>query len=185
MNNDQKKLIIFKRDLENNEVLGEVCYVKFLGSDETYAIFYKPLIAPKYLKEYIKQNKIEVAYEILSDEVLEKYENKVYTFKSEGGVYKVKKGIEQENKLVLLVDYGMEISLNLPRYSYDIKGKTINLKPYKNSNTKGYCYVANDGDVNNELRKIMIPVLEIIPGLLFLDTSLDFCNDKEKKLKHT
>ena len=58
MNNDQKKLIIFKRDLENNEVLGEVCYVKFLGSDETYAIFYKPLIAPKYLKEYIKQNKI-------------------------------------------------------------------------------------------------------------------------------
>lgn len=180
MNNDEKKLIIFNRDLENNEVLGEIYYVKFLGSDETYAIFYKPLIAPKYLKEYIKQNKIEVAYEILSDEVLEKYENKVYTFKSEGGVYKVKKGIDQENKLILLVDYGMEISLNLPRYSYDIKGETINLKPYKNSNTKGYCYVANDSDVNNELRKIMIPVLEIIPGSLRMEAYPSLYKTKEK-----
>lgn len=169
MSSNQKKLLVFKRDIEDDD-LKDPCYVKFLDIDRNYAIFYKPLIAPKYFKDYLNQNKIELAYEISNDIQLNKYEDKIYTFKSENGVYKVSKGFEIEKKLVLLVDFGMEIKLDLPKYSYEIIEKTIVLKPYKESNKKGYCYVANDTEVNEELRRIMMLTEEVIPNVLNMES---------------
>ena len=182
MNNEQKKLIIFKRDIEGDDVLGETCYVKFLDKEQNYAIFYKPLIAPKNFKEYLKQNKIEIAYQVINNEVLNNYQDLVYTLKTEGGVYKVEKGIKKEKKLVLLVDYGMEISLSLPKYSYVIKNNIIILKPYKKAKVSGYCYVIGENEVNDNLKKIMIPVVETVPGILNIDTTLN--KDYQKTLKH-
>ncbi len=165
MNNNLRKLLIFCNDYDEN-TLGNLCYVKFLDEDRKHAIFYRPLIAPKNLKQYLEQNSIEQAYEVVSDDVLKKYYNCVFVFESEGGVYTLKDEIPIEKKLVLLVDKGMEIDLDLPKFLYQIKDDTIITKPYKNGKVKEYCYVANECDVNDELKRIMIPVEEVIPGVL-------------------
>ncbi len=180
MNGKNKKLIIFKSDCNENEVPGDLCYVKFLDEEKNYAVFYKPLIAPKYFKEYLKENKIEQAYEITDDTLLENYQDRVYTFRDDGGVFKVNKGIELDEKLVLLANKGMEIALNFPKYSYELKGKSIIIKPYKKKRDS-YCYVANENDVNEELRRIMIPVLEAVPGILNMGT-YSFSEKTNKKI---
>lgn len=180
MNGKNKKLIIFKRDCNENEIPGDLCYVKFLDEEKNYAVFYKPLIAPKYFKEYLKENKIEQAYEITDDTLLENYQDRVYTFRDDGGVSKVNKGIELDEKLVLLANKGMEIALNFPKYSYELKGKSIIIKPYKKKRDS-YCYVANENDVNEELRRIMIPVLEAVPGILNMGT-YSFSEKTNKKI---
>ena len=55
--------------------------------------------------------------------------------------------------------------------------------PKKKPKNKGYCYVVNDEYVNPELRKIMIPVKEAIPGVLSIN-GYDFkCDIKTKTYK--
>ena len=110
--------------------------------------------------------------------------DKVYTFTDNHGVYDVNKGIEVENKLVLLVDPGINIEIELPFYLYEIKDGTIYLKKVKKKpKNKGYCYVVNEEYVNPELRKIMIPVKEAIPGVLSIN-GYDFkCYIKTKTYK--
>lgn len=182
MKESEKKLLVFKRDCNEGEVLGEVCYVKFLNTNKTHAIFYRPLIAPKYFKEYINQNKIEEAYEIMSDDVLDKCYKRIYTLKSEGGVYVVNKGVDITEKLVLLVDNGMEIDVELPKFSYVLKGKTIILRPYKKNKENGYCYVSTPDFVNEDLRKIMISTEEVVPNILNLGSySLSGVSKKKSK----
>lgn len=182
MKENEKKLLVFKRDCNEGEILGELCYVKFLNVNKTHAIFYRPLIAPRYFKEYIKQNKIEEAYEIISDDVLDKCYNRIYTFKSEGGVYVVSKEIDISEKLVLLADKGMEINIDLPKFSYELKGKTIILSPYKKNKGNEYCYVSTPDLVNEDLRKIMISTEEVVPNVLNLG-SYSFKGVSKKKNK--
>lgn len=125
MNN---KLIVF--DNENiNEMIGDVKYVKFLSDNS--AIFYNPLIAPKYLDEYIKENNIVKAYEIKDDIYLEEYNDFIYTFTPHKGVYNISKGIDIEDKYILLVDKGMEIETDLKVYSYTFKNNKFYVKKNK------------------------------------------------------
>ena len=180
MNLDNKKLLIFEKECSKDEAPGNLCYVKFLDKEKNYAVFYKPLIAPKYFKEYIKENSIELAYEVLDDKLLDNYQDKIYTLRNDGGVFKVEKGIKLDKKLVLLANKGMEIALNLPKYSYEIKDNLIIIKPYKKKKDT-YCYVADENYVNEELRRFMIPVLEAVPGILNMG-SYSFDDIKIKKL---
>lgn len=170
MNNDDKKLIIFEsEDIPKN--IGEKRFVKFLDKEQKYAIFYMPLIAPKYFDNYLKENKIVTAYEVTDESVLEKYSDKIYTFINNQGVYDVSKGIEVQNKLVLLVDKGMDINVNLPIYSYMIVGNSFVIKSLKEKpRNKEYCYVSGEEYVNPELRKIMISTYEAIPGILSMES---------------
>lgn len=163
MNENNSKLIVFDRDIK--EMIGDITYVKFLSSNS--AIFYNPLVAPKYFDNYIKENNIKKAYIINDDDILEKYSNYVYTFTPSKGIYNINKGVEIVKKYILLVDSGMEITLDLPMYSYVFKNnkfyvKKINKKPSK----KGYCYVGDDVYLNSELKKIMIPVYEAVNNVL-------------------
>ena len=82
---------------------------------------------------------------------------------------------------MLLVDYGMQINLNLPKYSYEIKDDFIYLSKYKN-NKNGFCYVAND-DVNDNLKRIMIKTESFIPGVLYINP-LSLESDKKKRFKN-
>lgn len=177
----EKKLIIFKNDC-NDERLKEKCYVKFLDKEKEYAIFYKPLIAPKYFKEYLKENRIEEAYLICDDSLIEEYKDIIYTFKNEKGVYKVSNSLEEEKKLVLMVDKGMEICLNLPKYLYSIKDNKIFLMPYKEGKNKEYCYVACENDVNDILKSIMLEVRQVVPGVLNMD-SYELNSNSKKIIK--
>ncbi len=181
MEND-KKLLVFKKDCDNGDVLGQTYFVKFLDEDKTCAIFYKPLIAPRYFKEYIKENEIEEAYEIKSNDKLLKYYDKIYTFKSEGGVYFVNKKVDITEKLVLLVDKGMEIDIDLPKFSYEVDQNTIILSKYKKNKYCGYCYVSTPSIVNEDLKKIMISAQEVIPNVLsFVSYNFDVISKKKKK----
>ena len=164
-----KKLVIFKSDCDG-ENLKNKCFVKFLDNDKNYAIFYKPLIAPKNFKEYIKENKIIEAYIIEDDSLVEKYKDYIYTFESDKGVYKVTHGIVIQKKLVLLVDKGMEICLELPKYLYEIIDNKIYLSAFKEGKNKNYCYVIDSDDVNDILKDIMIETEEIVPCILNLGT---------------
>ena len=69
MNENKSKLIVFSSDV--SEKIGDITYVKFLNPNS--AIFYNPLIAPKYFNNYIMENGIEKAYVIKDDSILEKY----------------------------------------------------------------------------------------------------------------
>lgn len=169
MQKNDKKLIIFKSDYEDKSFKNK-CFVKFLDTDNSYAIFYKPLIAPKHFKEYLKENKIKEAYIIEDDSLAEKYKDYVYTFESDKGVYKVTHGIEIKKRLVLLVDKGMEICLNLPKFLYEVKDNKIYLTDFKEGKNKDYCYVIDSSDVNDVLKDIMIETEEIVPGILNLGT---------------
>lgn len=180
MNDCIKKLIIFKDD--DNVCYGNKCYVKFLDKEEKLAVFYNPLIAPKYLKSYIKENNIKEAYEVVDYDVLKNNKSKVYTFKSNNGVYNVNKGIELIKKYVLLVDSGMSISLPLPVYSYDLYSDYLVIKPYKDGiSNKKFCYVAKDDEIDNRLKEVMIPVLESIPGVLSTDDRYFLGRVKKKR----
>lgn len=163
-----KKLIIFKKDINENKQPGNLCYVKFLDEQKNYAIFYNPLIAPKYFKQYIKENKIEEAYEVCDDGILESYKDKIYTFKSENGIYHAKKGFNETKKLVLLVDPGMDIELPLQKFSYEIYGNKIIINEYKKTKNKGYCYVADENEVSSHIKNAMIEVSQVVPNILYL-----------------
>ena len=52
MNKENKKLIIFD---DENENYGELRFVKFLDEEKKIAIFYNPLIAPKYFENYLNR----------------------------------------------------------------------------------------------------------------------------------
>ena len=169
MQKENKKLVIFKSDIEDKSFKNK-CFVKFLGDDNNYAIFYKPLIAPKNFKEYIKENKILEAYIIEDDFLVEQYKDYIHTFESDKGVYNVSKGIKVKKRLVLLVDKGMEICLDLPKYLYEVKDNKIYLYDFKEGKNKDYCYVIDSDDVNDILKNIMIETEEIVPGILNLGT---------------
>lgn len=178
MNENDSKLIVFDKDI--NEKIGDITYVKFINSNS--AVFYNPLIAPKYFDNYIKENNIKKAYVINDDNMLEKYSNYVYTFAPSKDIYSVNKGIEIMEKYVLLVDNGMEINLSLPMYSYVFKDnkfyvKKIDKKPGK----KGYCYVGNKTSINEDLKKIMIPVYEAVKDVLSVKEYNFNCLIKTKK----
>ena len=171
-----KKFIIFKEDLKKGEILGQKRYIKFLDSDHKIAIFYNPIIAPKNLKTYLKENNIVEAYEIFSLDILKRNEDLVYTFNKENGVYSVRKGILFDEKLVMFVDFGMEINLDLPKYSYSLHKDYLEIKPYKNSSKEGFCYVADKDKVSNILQSIMLVAKEASDNILYID-------DYENKVK--
>ena len=169
MQKTDKKLVIFKSDC-NGEDFKNKCFIKFLDSDNNYAIFYKPLIAPKNFKEYLRENKIIEAFIIDDDMLIEKYKNYIYTFESDRGVYKVSNEINVKKRLILLIDRGMEICLDLPKYLYEIINNKIYLLDFKEGKNKDYCYVIDSNEVNDILKNIMIETEEIVPGILNLST---------------
>ena len=177
--NIDKKVMVFKNDVSSNDKM-EKRYVKFLDDEKKYAIFYMPLVAPSNFKSYIKENEIYEAYLIKDHDALKKYQDNIYTFVSDNGAYEVNHGLIKEENYALLVDYGMQINLNLPKYSYEIKDDFIYLSKYKN-NKNGFCYVAND-DVNDNLKRIMIKTESVIPGVLSINP-LSLESDKKKSLK--
>ena len=167
---DKSKVILFKDDIGEKKISGaELCFVKFLDEEKRFAIFYKPAIAPKYLDNFIEQNNIEMAYELKDDNLLKEYHDSLYSFIPFEGVYEVTKGVEIKDKLVLLVGFGMEIDLNLPKYFYELKNGKIYLNSKKQGLCKGFCYVANKDEVNEQMQKFMIPVSEAIPNVLSLN----------------
>ena len=177
--NIDKKVMVFKNDVSSNDKM-EKRYVKFLDDEKKYAIFYMPLVAPSNFKSYIKENEIYEAYLIKDHDALKKYQDNIYTFVSDNGAYEVNHGLIKEENYALLVDYRMQINLNLPKYSYEIKDDFIYLSKYKN-NKNGFCYVAND-DVNDNLKRIMIKTESFIPGVLYINP-LSLESDKKKSLK--
>ncbi len=178
MNENKSKLIVFSSDV--SEKIGDITYVKFLNPNS--AVFYNPLIAPKYFNNYIMENGIEKAYVIKDDSILEKYSNYVYTFSPNKGIYNVNKGIEVVRKYILLVDSGMEIKIDLPMYSYVFKeGKFFIKKISRKTDKDGYCYVGDKENINENLKKIMIPVYEAIDGILSVNEYGFNCKIKTKK----
>ena len=163
MNN---KIILLKKDCDINDIPGDTCYIKYLDKYNNYAVFYKPLIGPKYLNKYIKENNMVEGYILSDDKYIDKYKDNLYTFTAGNGVYKCKKGIKEELKYVLLVDKGMEIDLPLSKYNYEIKNNSIYLKKYKESISNNYLYLATEEHINNELINIMLPVYEVVPNVL-------------------
>ena len=177
--NIDKKVMVFKNDVSSNDKM-EKRYVKFLDDEKKYAIFYMPLVAPSNFKSYIKENEIYEAYLIKDHDALKKYQDNIYTFVSDNGAYEVNHGLIKEENYALLVDYGMQINLNLPKYSYEIKDDFFYLSKYKN-NKNGFCHVAND-DLNDNLKRIMIKTESVIPGVLSINP-LSLESDKKKSLK--
>jgi len=169
-----KKAIVFNDECAF--ALGDICYVKFIGENNEYAMFYKPLIAPKYFKDYLKENDIHIAYEIKDFDNLELVKDYVFTFTNKEGLWKVEKGLNPEEKYLLFVDSGMEIELTLPKYFYEFKDDKIITKPYRKGIDKSYCYVG-DNTVNENLKSIMIPVIENLPG------TYEFKEYKKDKIK--
>ncbi len=170
MIDENKKIIIFKRDCDDRR-LGEMVYVRFISEDEKEAEFYNPLIAPRNFKYYLRQGKVLEAYNVTDYNVLKETEEMAYTFRGENGIYKVTKGIELDKKRMLLVDKGMNLNLNLPAYSYEIINDVFYVSPLKGgSSDNSYCYVIKDEDANDDLKRIMLPVVESIPGVLSVNT---------------
>lgn len=170
----EKKMIVFNDECDC--ILGEVCYIKFIGENNEYAMFYKPLIAPKYFKNYLKENSIHIAYEIKDFDSLMLVEDYVYTFTNKDGLWEIKKGIYSEDKYLLFVDSGMEIELALPKYYYEFSDNKIVTRTYKKGIDRSYCYIA-DNSVNEHLKSIMIPVTETLPG------TYEFKEHKKDKIK--
>lgn len=178
MNENDYKLIVFDKDI--NEKIGDITYVKFINFNS--AVFYNPLIAPKYFDNYVMENDMKKAYVIKDDNMLEKYSNYVYTFTPSKGIYSVNKGIEITEKYVLLVDGGMEINLSLPMYSYVFKDNKFYIKKIdKKPGKKGYCYVGDKAFINDDLKKIMIPVYEAVKDVLSVNEYNFNCKIKTKK----
>lgn len=171
MNNEKRKLIVFEKDCIESIPSGEKQYVKFIDENKQYVIIYMPVIAPRYLKCYIEENGYEIAYEIENENDLNKYEEKIYTLTKEDDKYKVTKGIELIKKRILLVDTGMNLDLNLPKYNYEITDNGFKIsKIIDDNNCRSYCYVANEDDISPELKKIMLPVVEIMPDYLSINS---------------
>ncbi|MEG2351300.1 MAG: hypothetical protein RSA10_02455 [Bacilli bacterium] len=162
---ESKKLIILKEMSINKKINGPKTFIKFLDDDKKFALFYLPLIAPKNMKSYMKENGIVEGIEVIDLETLNNNQDIIYTFSKSNGVYEVMKGIEQNKKYVLLFDDGMNLSLDLPKYSYTIINNTLYIEPYKNS-FKNICYVANDSEVSPILKQFMIETIEEIPNIL-------------------
>lgn len=174
-----KKFIIFLSDLEKGDIPGMKRYIKFLDDEKTLAIFYNPLIAPKHLKTYLKENNIVEAYEVFSLNILKSHEDKIYTFSSNKGVYNVNKGILFDEKLVMFIDKGMEISLDLPKYSYIVYKDYLEIKPFKKNSKGSFCYVANKEDVSEKIKSLMLEAKEASDNILYID---DYSN-MVKRLK--
>ncbi len=167
MNFEDKKFIIFVNDENKNEALGEKHYVKFLNDDRSQAFFYRPLIAPRNIREIIRNNEILEAYEITDEKVLEQYANEVYTFIKRGGIYDVYKGVLESVKYVYLVGEWMDPQLDLPRFLYEIQGSKIILTSGRlGANKENFCYVVDEENLNPALEPYMIKVTEQIPGHL-------------------
>lgn len=169
MNDIKRKLIVFESDCTDDIPKGEKQYIK-CTNDRKYGILYLPVIAPRYLKEYLYENGYEVGYEIESYDDLNKFEDKIYTFTIEGDSYKITKGIELIKKRILLVDKGMNINLNLPKYNYEITNNGFKILDVYNNNDKSYCYVASDEELTSDSKKIMLPVMEVMPGFLCINS---------------
>ncbi len=163
---NDKKLIVFKEDINAN--LSDKVYVKIL--DEESAIFYNPIIAPKYFKNYLKENNIKEAFIINDKGLLNKYKDYIYTFKENMGVYKINKGIKEETKKILFVDKGMDIDLGLPTYLYEFIDNYIELTRIDSVSTyKEYCYVDDYDNIDKSISKFMMDAKEEIPGKLILN----------------
>ena len=163
---NDKKLIVFKEDI--NATLSDKVYVKMLNKDS--AIFYNPIIAPKYFKNYLKENSIKEAFIITDRSLLNKYKDYIYTFKEHMGVYKVYKGTKEENKKILFVDKGMDIDLGLPTYLYELVGEYIELTRIDSVNAyKEYCYVDDEDKIDKSISAFMLDAEEEIPGKLILN----------------
>lgn len=180
MNNVKRKLIVFEKDCTDIVPKGEKQYIKFTN-DRSYGALYQSPIAPRYLKEYLYENGYKVGYEIESEEDLNKFEDKIYTFVKEDDLYKITKGIELIKKRILLVDKGMNLELNLPKYNYEITNNGFIVSTYDNI-SRSYCYVASEEELTSDLKKIMLPVVEVIPGNLTIN-SYPFVPTKTYKKK--
>lgn len=163
---NDKKLVVFKDDI--NATLSDKVYVKLL--DDESAIFYNPIIAPKYFKNYLNENNIKEAYIISDKGLLNKYKDYIYTFKENMGVYKISKGIKEENKKILFIDKGMDIDLGLPTYLYEFVNGYIELTRIDSVSTyKEYCYVDDEDNIDKSISKFMMDAKEEIPGKLILN----------------
>ena len=174
MSNEEKKLIIFDKDLmvEEDELIGEKRFIKF--TDENRAVIYFPLIAPRYLNSYIVENGYEVCYEIVDKDVIDRFKDKIYTLTKQDSDYCVTKGVKLNPKRILLVDSKMNINLDLPKYKYEIVDGGFIISEIKSDDVlDSYCYVAEECNLNDELKRIMLPVFEILPGLLSVNTYSD------------
>ena len=183
MSLNNKKIIVLKKDVLKDEIIGEKRFIKFLDKDKNYAIFYNPLIAPKYFSNFIKENGIYEAYELTDDLLLEKYKDVIYTFQKKDGVYEVSEGFEIEKKLLFLVDKGLEVDLGLEKYSYKLVGDSYYVKPLIKESDKNYCYVIEESGINPLLLDIMIDAYEVIPGVLRTKPYNLSCHIKTKKYK--
>lgn len=180
MKNNNKKIIILDNEVDGNKKFQNICYVNFLDDNKSIATFFEPLIAPKYLKEYIFQNKIEKAYEITNYQDVLDNKDFLYTFKYNKGVYEVEKGLVLDKKLLMFSHCVMNATLHLPKYSYSIQAGVIITEPYKKC--KDYCYIVNEDDVNDKLKGLMIPVYEMIDGVFFI-TDNPFKENVKKMIK--
>ena len=180
MNNIERKLIVFEKDCNDIFPKGEKEYIK-CTNDKKYGLLYQSPIAPRYLKEYLYENGYEVGYEIRNIDDLNIFEDKIYTFVKENDIYKITKGIELIKKRILLVDKGMDLKLNLPKYNYEITNNGFIISTCDNI-SRSYCYVVSEEEIDNELKKIMLPVVEVIPGNLTIN-SYPFVPTKTYKKK--
>ena len=86
------------------------------------------------------------------------------------GVYKISKGIKEENKKILFIDKGMDIDLGLPTYLYEFVNGYIELTRIDSVSTyKEYCYVDDEDNIDKSISKFMLDAKEEIPGKLILN----------------
>ena len=58
----------------------------------------------------------------------------------------------------------MNTNINLPRYNYEITDKGLKITPRMDEESDIFCYVEDEDKITNDLKNIMLPVLEIVPG---------------------
>lgn len=173
---NKKKLIILKKDTDKE--FPNKCYVRFLDKDKTLAMFFEPLIGPKYLSEYIRANNIEEAYEITNhNDILDNSMN-IYTFRFNKGIYDVSKGVELDRKLAIFMDDNLDFLLDLPKYSFTLDKNVVITKPYK----KGLecCYIDVEDNINEKLAKYMTPLYEASTNTYFLTNEIIKIYDPKK-----
>ena len=84
-------------DIIDDDITGEKHFIKYVDDTCMQVSIYCPLIAPRYLKDYIKEDNYKTCYEVSTIDMFQKYKDHIYVLVKGDEYYQVYK----------LVDYNM------------------------------------------------------------------------------
>ena len=87
--NEDIKYVVMKEDLIDNEIIGESHFIKYVDDSRRKISIYCPLIAPRYLYEYLKDNNYRICYEVKTIDNFKKYKDMIYVLDRENEFYNI------------------------------------------------------------------------------------------------